>query len=121
MTLASLIVSDVGDVVLNTDDFAETIKRRVEDGRGNRVSDVIAIVTWDPALPNATEGKREAVIKATLLIASGLVPAPKMSDRWEIGGVTYSTTAILPAQYGMQNVMIEQRSGDMRGGSLGVL
>jgi hypothetical protein len=44
-----------------------------------------------------------------------------MSDRWEINGVIYQTTAVSPPQNGMQAILIEQRKGDLRGSSLGVI
>jgi hypothetical protein len=121
MTLKAMIEEHVSTVFLNTDDFAETIKRRVEDGRSNRTTSLVAVVTWDPPVSNSGEGKREANLRGTIAVPSGLNPPLKMSDRWIIGETTYATLAVHPPQYGMQNVLIEQRVGDMRGGSLGVI
>ena len=121
MTLKAMIDEHVSTVFLNADEFAETIKRRVEDGRNNRTSSLTAIVTWDLPVSYSGEGKREAKFRGTIAVASGLNPPPQMSDRWIIGEMTYATLAVQPPQYGMQNVLIEQRVGDMRGGSLGVI
>ncbi len=120
-TLSDMIAGDVNAVFLDGDDFAETIRRRVEDGRGNRTSSVVAIVTWEPPISNSGDGKREANLRGSIAVPSGLNPPLKMSDRWIIGETTYATLAVHPPQYGMQSVLIEQRAGDLRGGSLGVL
>jgi len=117
MTLSSMMAIDVSAVFLETEDFAEIVRRHVEGVR--KPQNVTALVTWEDAAVISGDGKRDARIRGGLSLASD--SSIRMSDRWEINGVIYQTTAVSPPQNGMQSILIEQRKGDLRGSSLGVI
>lgn len=117
MSLRLLAESHVELIALNTDHFAETVRRFAEGVR--KPVSLSALVTWETSQVMNTIGKREAKLKALLTVAAD--DALSVSDRWEIDGRMYATTAVDPAQNGTQTVTIEQRRGDLRGDSLGVI
>lgn len=115
-SLSELMVSDVSEVFLNTDDFAETVIQEREGKRGKEQP--TAITVWDIPDQRST-GTRDAKLRGSLHLSSSVVVA--MSDKWQIDGRTYCTIGIGDPEHGMREVRVEHRQGDIRRDSLGVI
>jgi hypothetical protein len=92
--------------------FAEPIYRHREKSRQRQ--QVTAIITW---LPVSDPDLRRLRLEGSLQIAPSDID---MSDTWEIGGLFYVTAAILPAQYGMQEIRVTRKQVHNRTTAFGV-
>lgn len=112
MSLADLIVSDVTDVLINTDDFATQILRYVggnEQGRPTRIS---AVVTWYPAQTDYDQGR--ATIRRGAMVVSSTIGVT-VKDSFRIGDELVQVDTIGPVLEGAQTVSFVQRLPESKG------
>jgi hypothetical protein len=111
MSLHDLIVSDVSDVFLVTDDFAEVVTRYAKGDRDVR-SSVTGVVTYQPTDMLTTRGKGYRRT-ATLAISSDVVV--DAADAFLLGSDRYEVVAIDAPQDGMRTVHLQQYEGEAKG------
>lgn len=111
MTLSDLMQSDVTDVFMNTDDFAETILRYV-NGDPDNTCQVTAIVSWYPTVPEMSGG-RATKRRGEMLISSD--DAVTKKDSFKIGDDRAEVEAVGPKQDGAQIVYLVQEIRETRG------
>lgn len=111
MSLADLIASDVDDVFLVTDDFAETMLRYAGGDRDNTTS-VTGVVTWAPTVPSDTRGKGYVRRGELLLNDSVTVTA---ADAFLINERRYEVESLDDPQYGSRIVRLIRYESEAKG------
>lgn len=103
MSLADQITSDVADVFLVTDDFAEVV-RRYAGGDVSKSSAVTAIVTWQPVQVSTDRG-RAYTQEAELLISSDVTISE--TDAFAIGSRRCEVISVTESDDGVKTVMVK--------------
>lgn len=114
MTLKSLMASDVPDVFLQTDDFADTIIRYVGGDAGN-VKTFVGIVTLHPAMTNHERGRgtdqtADLVLSSDIPLCSG--------DAIKFGDERYEVKAVGDPEHGMKTASLLRYIPEVRGGKV---
>lgn len=111
MSLNNLMASDVADVFLQVDDFAEVILRYV-GGERDRHEDVTGIVTWSPTVVTDTRG-RGFTRRCELFLNDSVTVAA--SDAFKIGQRRCEVEAIDEAQDGARVVHLVHYESETKG------
>lgn len=111
MTLRDLIASDVDDVFLQLDDFAETVVRYAGGDRG-RASMLTAVVTWQPTVKNETKGQGY-VRRAELLLNDDVTITT--TDAFSVAGLRMEVEAIDRKDHGSQTIMLVSYEQEAKG------
>jgi hypothetical protein len=111
MSLNDLMASDVADVFLQVDDFAETVIRYA-GGAIDRKSEITAIVTWQPSQVSDSRGKGY-VRKCEMLVDDSVTITP--ADSFKIGSARCEVIAIDTPQYGAKTVHLQQYESEAKG------
>lgn len=112
MTLASQILSDVSEVFLDLDDFAETVLRYVGGDAGS-VRQMTAVVTLDPVTVDDGRG-RGYTHRASMVLASSVVIT--VGDAVKVGQNRYEVERVGDAQHGMRTVFLTRYQPEVKGG-----
>jgi hypothetical protein len=111
MTLSSMISADVADVFLNTDDFADTV-RRYRNGDLKDGADFVAVVTISGADTSEHVG-RGTIVRASLVCAESI--DIRATDKVRHNGIDYEVENVGDAEHGMRTVSMVRYSGEFRG------
>lgn len=111
MSLNDMIASDVDDVFLDVDDFAETVIRYA-GGAVDRRTEITAIVTWMPSDVSETRGKGY-LRKCQMLVNDSVTITP--ADAFKIGDARCEVTSIDNAQDGSRMVYLQQYESEAKG------
>lgn len=108
MTLADQIAADVADVLLNTEEHAESVTHRP---LGNAAADaaVTAVVQFDEPQIEHDRG-RKVLQRGVLFVADSLALAE--TDRWRIRGKFYDIERIGVAEAGLVAVHVVDRKAE---------
>ena len=114
MSLKDLMISDVSDVFLQLDDFADTIIRYVGGDAGN-VKTFTGIVTIHPAMASHDRGRgtdqaAELVLSSDVALAAG--------DAIKFGDERYEVKAVSDPEHGMKTASLYRYIPEMRGGKV---
>lgn len=112
MSLSDMIATDVGDVFLQTEDFATTV-HRYKNGERINGGDFTGIVTITQAEPTDQFGKGQ-LQHATLVCASTV--ELKVGDALRHDGIRYEVESITDPEHGMVTVQMKRYQGELRGG-----
>lgn len=104
MTLYDLITADVSAVILNTDDFAESVTQIRSDGTNTTIT---AIPHYEEPKVVVRDGGSKTVHSAQLDVPDSATL--DLSDRWTFGGHTWECVAIGDSDAGLVPVMVERR------------
>jgi hypothetical protein len=111
MTLSDQMKSDVDDVFLNTDDFAESILRIV-GGRNGRAESVTAIVTWQDTVTDDGRGRGTRRTAEVMLADNQSVT---IKDAFKIDNDFVQVTRVGPIQDGARTVWVRQYIPETKG------
>ena len=112
MTLASQILTDVSEVFLNTDDFAEPVYRLEGGDVGSQTTIAAAVVRLKD--PEIVESKgRGTIIKADVLLPEAQIIL--FGDALLIGGLRYEVVHVSDPQHGMKTASVTRYSGQTVG------
>lgn len=111
MSLNDLMASDVADVFLQVDDFAEVILRYA-GGERDRFEQVTGIVTWSPTVVTDTRG-RGYTRRCELFLNDSVTVAA--SDAFKIGQRRCEVEAIDEAQDGARVVHLVHYESETKG------
>lgn len=111
MTLRTVIASDVDDVFLQVDDFAETVLRYAGGDRSKATS-LTAIVTWHPT--DKTEARGHGYVrKADMLVNDSVTITP--ADAFKVGQLRMEVESVDPPDDGAIMVHLIQYEADAKG------
>ena len=111
-TLKDLMASDVTDVFLDTDEFAEQVIRYAGGNVNGRAVTLLAVVTWHPTVTDYSSG-RATERTGELMVAAG--DTWKVTDAVKIGTQMVQVQTIGPEQYGKQTIGFIQRIPETKG------
>jgi len=114
MTLASQILTDVDEVFLDLDDFAQAVLRYV-GGDASNTKTFTAVVTLDPAAVDDGRGRGYAH-RATMVMNSD-IPICE-GDAIKVGELRYEVVTKGDPQYGMRTVVLNRYQPEVRGGKV---
>lgn len=114
MSLSDLIVSDVADVFLDTDDFASTIIRYIGGDVGN-TSTFTGIVTMDGT--NINDGRGRGYDHMASLVLSSSVTI-EVGDAIKHGDERYEVKTVGEIEHGMRTVTLLRYQPDTKGGKV---
>lgn len=112
MTLASQILSDVSEVFLDLEDFAETVQRYVGGDLGN-VQQMTAVVTLDPVTVDDGRG-RAYLHRANMVVASSVVI--NAGDAVKVGENRYEVERVGDSKHGMKTAFLTRYQQEVKGG-----
>ena len=112
MSLHDLIISDVADVFMQTDDFAETHQRLIGGDEGN-IRSIVGIPGDDMAATEDLRG-RGYTHSRTFDIAEGTALFEK--DAIKIGSLRYEVDAITDPVLGMRTAKLVRFQQEVKGG-----
>lgn len=111
VTLSDLMKTDMDDIFLSTDDFAESIVRYA-GGSQSSSSVVTAVIMWDPTTVEGGRGRQTARTGQLLLNDDVSVT---VSDAFMVEGNRVEVESIGPIQDGARTVWIKQVIPETRG------
>lgn len=111
MSLADQILTDVDDVFLDLDDFAQTVLRYIGGDVGNTKT-FTAVVTLDPAAVDDDRG-RGYVHRATMVMNADI--AIVEGDAIKVGELRYEVVTKGDPQYGMRTVSLIRYKAETKG------
>ena len=114
MSLANQILSDVDDVFLNLDDFAETIIRYIGGDVGN-ISSFTGIVTVEQTQVNDGRG-RGFDHMASLVLSSDVTIA--VGDAIKHGDERYEVKTVGDPEHGMRTCHLVRYQPEVKGGKI---
>lgn len=114
MSLHDLMLADVGDVFLQTDDFADTV-RRYRNGDLKDGIDFVAIVTISDANISEHLG-RGTTVRASMVCAEAA--DVRATDKVRHNGIDYEVENVSDAEHGMKTVTMQRYQGEFRGQKL---
>ena len=112
MSLQTLISEHVSSVFLNTDHFAESIKRYIGDSKTS-VQTLTGIVNFEKPQQNYDRGT-ETHIRGEVIFSEDVTVTT--SDTLLIGGFEYAVENVNPASDGMFTAFIVRRVPQVKGG-----
>lgn len=114
MSLKTLITSDVSDVFLQIDDFAETCQRFVGGDEGN-IRAIVGIPGDDMVATDDVRG-RGYTHSRTFDIAEGTALSEK--DAVKIGTIRYEVVRVTDPVLGMRTAHLARTQQEVRGGKV---
>jgi hypothetical protein len=111
MSLNDLMISDVADVFMQTEDFAEQIIRYVGGDVGH-IKHITGIVTWYPTVPEMNGG-RATRRRGEVMLSSDVEIS--VTDALKIGEDRAEVEAVGPSQDGAQVVYVVQQIPQTKG------
>ena len=111
MTLAALMVTDVSDVFMNTEDFASSVIRYIGGSESNTRS-ITAIVTLSPVQENDDRG-RGYIHRATMDLSEDVILTA--SDAIKYDGNRYEIEGIGAAEHGIRTVTLIRYQAEAKG------
>jgi len=112
VSLQTLISEHVSSVFLNTDHFAESIKRYIGDSKTS-VQTLTGIVNFEKPQQNYDRGT-ETHIRGEVIFSEDVTVTT--SDTLLIGGFEYAVENVNPASDGMFTAFIVRRVPQVKGG-----
>lgn len=114
MNLSDLMATDVDDVFMVTDDFAETMIRYIGGDSGN-TSSIVGIFTPESTQPNDGRGRGYDHM-ATLALSSAVTL--KVGDALKHGNDRYEVKTVGDEVHGMRTCELVRYEADVRGGKV---
>lgn len=106
MTLKTQMATDVANVFLNTDEFAEAITYTPANGSGASVN---AVVMRDSVSHDNFQDGLSSVYRATIKLASADVSAPAINDTVTFDGRTWTVVEVDAGDPGgMHEIRVQQ-------------
>ena len=114
MSLSDMIATDVSDVFLQTDDFADTV-RRYRNGDLKDGIDFVAVVTVSGADTSEHLG-RGTIVRASFVCAEAA--DIRATDKVRHNGIDYEVENVSDPEHGMKTVTMQRYGGEFRGAKL---
>lgn len=111
MTLAALMVTDVSDVFMNTEDFASSVIRYIGGSESNTRS-ITAIVTLSQVQENDDRG-RGYIHRAAMDLSEDVILTA--ADAIKYDGNRYEIEGIGAAEHGMRTVTLIRYQAEAKG------
>ena len=111
MTLVALMVSDVTDVFLRTDDFASSVLKYV-GGNDGAATTITAIITLHPVEPDDNRG-RGYVLRAAMDLSEDVIITAQDAIKYD--GNRYEVESVGDAEHGMRTVMLIRYQPESQG------
>lgn len=111
MTLKSQITSDVADVFMNTDDFADSVIL-IRKSTGERAP-ITAVVAFRESSIEKGRGRGKHTMADMVLPSSVSIGD---DDAIEVNGERFEVVAVTPDEFGAHNVTLSQYKSKRRGG-----
>ena len=111
MALKDIIATHVSTVFLNTEHFADTV-RRYRNGDLKDGIDFVAVVSVSDANISEHLG-RGTTVRASMVCAEAA--DVRATDKVRHNGIDYEVETVSNAEHGMKTVTMQQYSGEFRG------